>query len=52
MIALIPQIFAFGKTFSEGKSNQRNQRNPIISDFFFFSNPYFNITFAALTCSV
>jgi len=24
MIALIPQIFAFGKTFSEGKSNLRN----------------------------
>ena len=38
MIALIPQItFAFGKKFSEGKSNQRNERNSVISDFFFFS---------------
>jgi len=26
MIALIPQIFAFSKRFSFGKSNQQNQR--------------------------
>ena len=34
-ISLIPQIkFSFGKLFAEGK-NQRNQRNFIISDFYF-----------------